>query len=187
MSLYVVSAKNNENIRISGFFGLCLGGVIAYSLANMYHQRTGHDTKVILGDSTYQYDKYAEEVRDDMETYILNAQEILYKILKSNHEKNMNEEEFERNAKEEQDVFGMLIRLGYNATKGIDLQPFEGDVLLFNCTVEKDKNSFPALWRELVSKLTVVDVAAEHHAFCMDVNGKWLDTVVENVLNFLKE
>ena len=31
------------------------------------------------------------------------------------------------------------------------------------------------------------DVAEEHHAFCMDVNGKWLDTVVENVLNFLKE
>lgn len=155
--------------RIVAFIGFSFGGTIAYELSRMLFLQTGRACKVICGDSPLSFNTYEEK------TPRQEAEEL--EALRSRGSFSIEGEE----------------RIIFNGTEAVlklmsdwKAQSAYSEVLYFHCN-DFISEHLISLYRELVTKLAVVEVPDTHTGFCLDFEDRWCNFTVNHTLKFLSD
>ncbi len=155
--------------RIVAFMGFSFGGTIAYELSRMLFNQTGRACKVICGDSPISFGHYVELTPEQEEEEV--------RLVRSRD-------------KQGSDIKARIVFEGYQAVLRLmsdwNASPTSSEILLFRCT-GSEFGDLSSLYRERGAKLAVVEVPADHTAFCLDFENRWCDFTVSHALKFISE
>lgn len=141
-----------ENAQVFAFGGVSWGGGLAYSMASMWHDRTGQLPMVVMADT------------------LLNADAAFNMALISGTldsfcaKRHIPREVFNESFVKRATIVAMIEQ------RGKVMPHYEGPVILMNALQvwggKSDANV--ALWKQLASNLTVVDYDTTHDVLCVD-------------------
>ena len=165
--------------NVVAFGGFCMGGFMAYSMAELHRLYSGTQAKVFLGDSLSSYAEPKEPLTEE-ESFEKTVKEM-EDVMRLSKPSDMSENAFMEEVKTQARIMMHKFDVAALTVDGIAQSKTNLDVLLFNCMEGKPANLLPDQWREIAGSLTVVNIPDSHMPFCMDPTKKHLNTVCDAI------
>ena len=167
---YKLEEVSDLSIDLAG--GFCFGGLLAYSLAERYYADTGKKPRVFLGDTAVSYIERAADGKNFSEETADAAKDLRPSLL-SKKTPEMSDEDFEKLVEDHAVLMAQKFMIAKKVSAGSIAHKGPFDVLLYNCTADKDKTLYPGQWNDVAGSLTVINIEDDHFSFCMDPAGKY--------------
>ena len=135
---------------------------------------------VFLGDTAVSYSERSADGKSFPEK-VADAVKDLKPSLLSKKTPEMSDEDFEKLVYDHAVLMAQKFMIAKKASSGSIAHKGPFDVILYNCTADKDETIYPEQWKDIAGSLTVVNIDDDHFSFCMDITGKYQELLQKSI------